>query len=59
MVDKKHKGIMYDLDLLVSKNHEVVAVLIHAKKERCLMTFTDIEIRKDVQESDYLVPDQG
>ncbi len=24
------KGIIYDLDFLVSKNHEVVAVLIHA-----------------------------
>ena len=27
-----HKGVRYDLDFLVSKNHEVVAVLIHAKK---------------------------
>jgi hypothetical protein len=25
-------GVRYDLDFLVSKNHEVVAVLIHAKK---------------------------
>ncbi len=24
-------GVIYDLDFLVSKNHEVVAVLIHAK----------------------------
>jgi hypothetical protein len=28
------KGVVYDLDFLVSKNHEVVAVLIHAKKGR-------------------------